>query len=216
MKRLQGGVAAVLVMVFCLGASCSRERVESLKAMNEGVTFAQQKRYIEATQLLQKATAVDPTNDQAYYQLAMVHMDMQKFDAAKDDLKGAVNAAAEPVAGYHEKLGTVQMQLEDWAGAKESFEKAIEIDPSLFKAYYKLAQVYERMNDPQNALKQYTAAVQAGPRFLAGYSQLGRLYANLGYLDQAVQVLRGALEVSILGTDDEADVHHLLGTVYQQ
>ena len=120
------------------------------------------------------------------------------------------------MAGYHEKLGTVLMELEDWAGAKAAFEKAIEVDDSLFKAYYKLAQVYEQMDDPQQALQMYTQAIEKGPRFLEAYSQLGRLYADLGYLDHSAQVLQSALQVAQPGTQEEADIHHLLGTVYQQ
>jgi tetratricopeptide (TPR) repeat protein len=110
----------------------------------------------------------------------------------------------------------VLIELDDWANAKTAFEAAIERDPDLFKAYYKLAQCYEELDDPQNALHQYTAAIEHGPRFLEAYSQLGRLYANLGYLDQSVQVLQGALQVAMPGTEEEAQVHHLLGTVYQQ
>ncbi|MCA9583172.1 MAG: tetratricopeptide repeat protein, partial [Myxococcales bacterium] len=134
---------------------------------------------------------------------------------AKDDLKRPI-ALNDSVAGYYEKLGTILIELEDWQGAKAAFEGSIERDPSLFKAYYKLAQVYEQLDDPQHALEQYTKAIQMGPRFLEAYSQLGRLYANLGYLNEGVQVLRGALEVAQSGSAEAANVHHLLGTVYQQ
>ena len=66
------------------------------------------------------------------------------------------------------------------------------------------------------ALKHYTQAIEKGPRFLEAYSALGRLYADLGYLEQSVQVLTEALKVALKGTEEEAQVHHLLGTVYQQ
>jgi tetratricopeptide (TPR) repeat protein len=42
------------------------------------------------------------------------------------------------------------------------------------------------------------------------------LYADLGYLDQSVQVLQEALKVALPGTEEEAQAHHLVGTVYQQ
>jgi tetratricopeptide (TPR) repeat protein len=215
MKRLQGLLVGVFVFFFCVGGNCSRARVESMNHMNEGVVYAQQKRYIEAVEQLERATAVDGSNDQAFYNLALVHMEMQSMERAKDDLQRAIAVNGE-VAGYHEKLGTVLMELENWNEAKSAFEKAIEVDPNLFKAYYKLAQVYERLDDPQNALAQYTAAIEHGPRFLEAYSQLGRLYADLGYLEQAVQVLQSALQVAQGGSQEEAAVHHLLGTVFQQ
>lgn len=215
MKRLTVVAVGLLTAMIGFGGNCSRARVESMNMMNDGIMYAQSKRYIEAVEKLERASALDATNDQAFYNLALVHIETSAFERAKEDLQRAI-AINDEVAGYHEKLGTVLMELEDWANAKSAFEASIERDADLFKAYYKLAQCYEELDDPQNALHQYTAAIEHGPRFLEAYSQLGRLYANLGYLDQAVQVLQGALEVAIPGTAEEASVHHLLGTVFQQ
>ena len=108
------------------------------------------------------------------------------------------------------------MELHDWTAAKPALEKAIQVEPDLFKAYYKLAQVDEQLDDQQSALKHYSQAIEKGPRFLEAYSALGRLYADLGYLEQSVQVLNEALKVALKGTEEEAQVHHLLGTVLQQ
>jgi tetratricopeptide (TPR) repeat protein len=203
------------VLLWLSGGSCSRERVESLNEMNEGVVLAAQKNYLDAVTKLQHAAAIDPTNDQAYWNLAIVHMEMQRFDAARDDLQRCIQINPN-IAGYHEKLGTVLMELEQWDQARESFEQAITLDENLFKAYYKLGQILERQDDAQGALQRYTEAIQHGPRFIEAYRSLGRLYADLGYLGEAAQVLNSGLQVVISGTEDEADLHHLLGTVYQQ
>ncbi|MDH5674142.1 MAG: tetratricopeptide repeat protein [Myxococcales bacterium] len=206
--------AAFTVLVGMAG-NCSRARVESMNKMNEGVVAAMQKRYMDATKLLESAGAIDPQNEQVFWNLAIVHMEMRKYERARDDLQKAI--AINPNAGgFHEKLGTVLIELEDWKAAKGAFEKAIELEPGLFKAYYKLAQVDEELDDQQSALKHYSQAVEKGPRFLEAYSALGRLYADLGYLEQSVQVLNEALKVALPGTEEEANVHHLLGTVYQQ
>lgn len=215
MNRVHALLGGAFVFLWLSGGSCSRERVESLNAMNEGVVFAAQKRYLDAVERLQQAAALDPTNDQAYWNLAIVHMEMQRFDAARDDLRRAIDIDGTR-AGYHEKLGTVLMELEDWDGARAAFERAIELDPNLFKAYFKLGQILERQDDAQGALQRYTEAIQHGPRFIEGYRALGRLYADLGYLGEAVQVLQSGLQVAIEGTEDQAELHHLLGTVYQQ
>lgn len=215
MMRLRLEVVACLMACALMGSNCSRARVESMTQMNEGVTFAQQKRYYEAQERLERAAAIDPDNDQAYWNLAVVHMEQRKFELARDDLQKAIRANPN-VAGYHEKLGTVLMELADWNGARQALEKAIELDPALFKAYYKLAQVAEQLDDQQTALRRYTEAVQKGPRFVEAYAALGRLYADLGYADQAVQVLQGALQAAQEGSEEEANIHHLLGTVYQQ
>ncbi len=215
MRQLRAVAIAAFVMVSLVGGQCSRARVESLTRMNEGVVLASQKQYLAAVEKLQSAAAIDPTNDQAYWNLAIVHMEMQRFDAAADDLRRAIDIRPD-AAGYHEKLGTVQMELEQWDQARTAFERAIELDAHLFKAYYKLGQIAERQDDGQTALQRYDQAVREGARFIEAYRALGRLYADYGYHGEAVQVLQAGLQVVIPQTNDEAELHHLLGTVYQQ
>ncbi len=215
MRRLRALSLGAFVMVWLVGGSCSRARVESLTRMNEGVTLAATKQYLAAIEKLEDATSIDPTNDQAYWNLAIVHMEMQRYDAARDDLQHAIDID-DTVAGYHEKLGTVLMELGELDDAREAFEAALERDENLFKAHYKLGQIAERQDRPQDALQSYTAAINSGPRFIEAYRALGRLYADLGFLGEAVQVLNAGLSVAIEDTEDEAELHHLLGTVYQQ
>lgn len=215
MRQLRAFAIAAFVLVSLVGGQCSRARVESLTRMNEGVVLAAQKQYLAAVEKLQSAAAIDPTNDQAYWNLAIVHMEMQRFDAAADDLRRAIDIRPDS-AGYHEKLGTVLMELEQWDQARTSFERAIELDAHLFKAYYKLGQIAERQDDGQTALQRYDQAVREGARFIEAYRALGRLYADFGYHGESVQVLQAGLQVVIPQTNDEAELHHLLGTVYQQ
>jgi len=215
MKRFQLLMVGCLTLVVCMAGNCSRARVESMNKMNEGVILAQQKRFVDATKMLQSAAAIDPQNEQVFWNLAIVHMELRKYELARDDLQKAI-AVNPDKAGFHEKLGTVMIELEDWAGARGAFQKSIELEPGIFKAYYKLAQVDEQLDDQQSALKNYSEAVQKGPRFLEAYSALGRLYADLGYLEQSAQVLSEALKVALPGTEEEAQAHNLLGTVYQE
>ena len=208
-------VGFVLVGLILMGGNCSRARVESMNEMNAGVELAQMKRFSEAADSLEKAAAIDPTNHQAYFNLGIVRIELRSFSAAREALERAIIAKPD-TAGYHEKLGTVLMELEDWKGAVSAFESALELDPSLHKAHFKLGRCSEELEDPQSALHQYTDAIMTGPRFLPSYSALGRLYADLRYPDHAAQVLSEGLKVAMPGTEEEANIHHLLGTVYQQ
>ncbi len=204
----------VLLAAVMLGG-CSRANVESMNAMNQGVVLATQKQYVEAVQQLERATSIDPQNAEAFYNLAIVHMEMRKFERAKEDLTRAISVVPSNAA-YQEKLGTVSIELKDWNGARKALEKAVELEPSLFKAYYKLAQVLEELDDQQSALQRYTQSIENGPRFLPAYNALGSLYADLGYSDHAVQVAQSALKVAQAGSEEAAKIHNLLGTVYQQ
>ena len=204
----------VLLAATMLGA-CSRANVESMNAMNQGVVLATQKQYVEAVQHLERATSIDPQNAEAFYNLAIVHMEMRKFERAKEDLTRAISVVPSSAA-YQEKLGTVLIEIKDWNGARKALEKSVELEPSLFKAYYKLGQVLEELDDQQSALQRYTQSIENGPRFLPAYNALGSLYADLGYSDHAVQVAQSALKVAQAGSEEAAKIHNLLGTVYQQ
>jgi tetratricopeptide (TPR) repeat protein len=208
-------VLTLATLLLALGAGCSRANVESINHMNQGIAYATQKQFVDAVQELEKAAAIDPTNHEAYYNMAIVHMEMRKFDRAKEDLTRAISVVPDNAA-YQEKLGTVLIELKDWSGAQKALQKTIETEPALFKAYYKLAQVEEELDDQQHALEHYTQAIEKGPSFLPAYNALGGLYADLGYLDQAVQVCQSALKVAQPGSEEAAKIHNLLGTVYQQ
>lgn len=215
MSRLQTIGFSLVFFVILTGGNCSRARVESMTHMNVGVAAARTGRYADAKEALERAIALDPTNDQAFFNLAIVHMEMSEFEVAEEHLSRAITVNPEP-AGYHEKLGTVRMQLEQWDRAKEAFEGAIAADPNLFKAYYKLAQCLERLDDPHGALVNYTESARRGPRFIEAYVALGRLYADQGFPDLAIRVLRSGLDVAIPRTDEQAQLYHVLGTIQQE
>lgn len=197
--------------------NCSRARVESMTKMNEGVAYAQSGRWAEAAQALEHAGALDPTNSQAYYNLAMAQLELQKPGAARDALQKAIAASPE-VAAYHEKLGYVLSRLDppDYEGAMRAFQEAIDREPTLFRAYFQRARILEKQGKYQQALEEYTRGIQAGPRFVEAYAELGRLYADLGYTREAALVLTEGIRVAIPNTEEEAHLHYLLGTIYQE
>lgn len=218
MKRLASLVAVALWMTLAMApGSCSQERKASLAAMNAGVGLAQQRSYVEALAKFEEAGRLDPTNDMAFYNLAMTNFDMQAYGAAANAMRQAITANPQS-AMYQDKLATILLQLDppNLEQAKAALEKAIEIDPALYKSHFRLAQVLERMGQDQAALERYTEAVRRGPRFIEGYIELGRFYAQLGFPQQALQVLRAGLPLAIEGSTEKARLHHMMGTVHQQ
>ena len=211
-------VSSLVLIVSCLllmGGNCSRARVESLNEMNAGVDMATRQRYHDAIEHLQRASALDPENDQAFVNLGHVYVKMGKHAAARDAFQQAT--ALKPlVAENFELLGSVLVELGEWKAALGALSTAIDIAPQSYAARYKLGRVHEELDDPQNALHAYTATIKKGPHFVTTYSALGRLYADLDYPDHAEQVLKAGLSLEHASEEDQANLHHLLGTVYQQ
>lgn len=215
--RLLSIVCVLGLWLVSTAGNCSRARVESMTKMNEGVSYAQQGRWAEAAQALEQAGALDPTNSQAYYNLAMAQLEVDKPGAARDALDKAIAASPE-TAAFYEKLGFVKTKLEppDYDGAMQAFERAIELEPTLFRAYFQRARILEEQQKFQQALEEYTRGIQAGPRYVEAYAELGRLYADLGYTNEAAKVLTEGIRVAIPETEEEAHLHYLLGTIYQE
>lgn len=196
-------------------SNCSQDRVKSMEANNAGVDQYKRKLFPQAIRDLQRAVAIDATNEEAFHNLALVYMETENWRAAAQNLSRAIGLSPSK-ARYHYELGTAQQKLSEFQEAKQSFTKAIELDASLFKAHHRLGEVCEELDDAQSALQSYTNAVERNPRYLLAYSRLGTLYAELGFLDQAVQVFQSALQVALEGTEERADIHQRLGTVYQE
>lgn len=217
MNRSSIFISSLLVWALLTAGNCSRARVESMTRMNEGIAYAQQNRWMEAAQAFEQAGALDPTNEQAYLNLSVAQLELQRPGAAKDALLRAIDANPES-APYYEKLGYTLTQIDppDNEGAMEAFSKAIELEPSLYRAYFQRARIYERSGDMQSALEEYTRGIKAGPRYIEAYAELGRLYADLGYIDQAATVLNEGIRLSIPNTEEQAQLHYLLGTIYQE
>jgi tetratricopeptide (TPR) repeat protein len=216
-SRLLSVVVILGLWLTTTAGNCSRARVESMTEMNKGVAYAQQGRWAEAAEALRQAGNLDPTNSQAYYNQAMAELELQKPNAARDALERAIAASPESAA-FYEKLGYVKARLDppDYEGAMQAFERAIELEPTLFRAYFQRAGIYEQQGKFQQALEEYTRGIQAGPRYVEAYSELGRLYADLGYTSEAATVLAEGIRVAIPQTEEEAHLHYLLGTIYQE
>lgn len=217
MKRLTSLVAVLLFMALAMGPSCNRARKESLTAMNAGVGLAQQRNYPDAIAKFEEAGRLDPTNDLAFYNLAMTHMDLQAYGAAANAMRQAIGVNPTN-AMYQDKLASMLLRLEppNLEQAKAALEKCIQLDPALFRAHYRLAQVLKQMGDDQHSVEQYTEAIRRGPRLIEAYVELGDMYDQNGFSQQALQVLRAGLPHAIPGSTELARLHHGIGTVLQR
>lgn len=203
-----------MVVPLSLMWACSTANVESVKAMNEGVAYARQGIPNRAVKSLKRATEIDPSNSLAFYNLAQVHMDAQRWPEAKDALVQAVTIDPEQ-ARYHKALGSTYMELGELESALQSFRRTLDLDPKRFRTRYRLARVHERLGQDGDALKEYTQCIKDAPRLLEAYAQLGMLYTNLDFIKEALMVYRAGQTASLPSTHEQARFQYLEGTVHQ-
>lgn len=212
-QKMMAIVALAVLATWLIG--CSRSKVESIEHMNKGVEFYTTKQYNQAIKELEKAIQLDDKNEEAYHNLAIVHIDLKHWQKAAQLLTRA--AALNPNnANYQFLLGRSYQELGENEQARNAFENSTSLDPNFYKPSYFLGQVYMDLDEPQKAMQAYTDACTKNGRFVPAYSGLANLYIEYGFTDHAKQVLDEANKVVVPNSDEHAEVEKLLGTVYQE
>ncbi|MCK9522587.1 MAG: tetratricopeptide repeat protein [Proteobacteria bacterium] len=180
---------------------------------NKCVEFHRRKLYPQAIRDCSKAVSLDPENEKAHHNLAMVYIETKEYDNAASHLQKAI-ALKDGEAIYHYQLGEVYNQLDNADQAVQQFQKALDLDDSLFKAHYRMGLAYEKLDEPQKAMQKYTDSLMQNPKFFDAYRELGNIYLTYDFIPQAEQVLQEGLK-ALLGQDEELSVlHNFLGAVY--
>jgi tetratricopeptide (TPR) repeat protein len=197
------------------GAKCSREHVHSVEMMNKCVEFHRRKLFPQAIRDCSKAVSLDPENEQAHHNLAIVYIETKEYDQAARHLQKAISLSGD-IALYHYQLGEVYQWMENWEQAATEFQRAIELDDSLFKAHYRLGRVYEAMDQPQKAMQKYTDSLMKNGKFFDAYRELGSIYLDYDFIPQAEQTLKEGITALAGHGDELAVLHTRLGAVYAE
>lgn len=101
--------------------------------------------------------------------------------------------------------------------AVEAFEQAVQLDPDLAEAHFRLALGYEALGKREDAESHYKKAVnaykkhlEANPDDAEAHYNLGQTYANLGNYSEAIRSYRQATR---LKTDDPG-IYYDLGVAH--
>ena len=112
-------------------------------------------------------------------------------------------------------LGNIKFYLEDYQGALEDFNKAIEIKPNLGIAYNNRASIYRRQKNNERALINYNQAISHNPKLSIAYSNRGAMYRKQGQMDLALADFNQAISIDPnLTTDYIATAYIGRGQIY--
>ena len=94
-----------------------------------------------------------------YYHAMSLSKDADMLKSVQSLLEKAVRLDPKFSAGYLQ-LGILYAKKQDYRAAIPAYQKAIEADPQLEQAHYRLAQAYRYIGDTQNAQKEIVAFQQ--------------------------------------------------------
>ncbi|MGC1298756.1 MAG: tetratricopeptide repeat protein [Alloacidobacterium sp.] len=117
----------------------------------------------------------------------------RQFPAAVSKMKAAIAEELQN-AEWHDELGSVYAQQQDWADAKQSFSAALALNPDLAMAHLHLGMSLEAEQQP-GALEELSKAYELAPQNALIALELGQAMATGGDDEHALPLLRRAVEL---------------------
>jgi Flp pilus assembly protein TadD len=185
-----------------------RRDPDSFEAQYQLASFyLQQGKLQEALPYLQRARAIDPTNDACGHDLALALLDLRKLDEARTLITSMIGA--HETGELHNLLGNVEERAGNFAGADQEYERAAHMAPT-----------EEHLFDWGNNLLQRGAFEEATQVFIPAivrHPRSARLHVGLGI----AQYSRGQHEDAVKSFCEAADLapsdprpYQFLGEMY--
>jgi TolB-like protein/Tfp pilus assembly protein PilF len=160
--------------------------------------------YRKGIEILTEALGNDPDNALAHAGVAYGYAMLGHNAAPQSGLYPKAKAAAlkaleldDRLPEAHQALGMFRMYFEyDWAGAREAFERALELNPSLAGAHYHYAWLLELFGDREGALAAGEKTRELSPISAFYASYLAEQYRHWGMYDEALEEVEAVLELN--------------------
>jgi len=104
----------------------ARQR-ESLECKERAIEYFNEQNYKGAVDLLKKAIKLDPDNHIFYSNRAAAYMALEQYDKALGDAEDCIRLQPNWSKGYSRK-GAALFRMDKLAGARDAFEKGLELD----------------------------------------------------------------------------------------
>ena len=115
-----------------------------------GHVLALLKRPAEARAAFERSLEIKPQQTESQYQLGLLDLDEGNVDSAAMRFDRVLARFADHT-GALLGLGQVRFRRKEYEPARASLERAIALDPSLYKAHYYLSMTYGRLGDKEAA-----------------------------------------------------------------
>ncbi len=166
---------------------------------------------------LKEAVARDPSDALAWAGIALAWNEIGHGSVAQADAFPQARAAAlraieldDNLAEAHAALAESRLYYEwDWEGARQSFERALDLNPSLAVAHAHFAWYFDLMGDSERAIAEELRAHNLDPRNSVWASWVGWLYSGQGNLEEGLEWA----ERSIAIYPDQPVVQYFLGLI---
>lgn len=145
-----------------------------------GLAYFYRKMNREAIASMQKAVELNPRFSEAHIALSAVYLEEGRWDPAINEAREALSNIFYSTPEYaYFNIGRAYFNKGDYAGAIESYKKALGANPDYAVAYYNLGMAFDKTNNVKDAVSAYETAVRIFPDYIDAYFALGLDYIKL-------------------------------------
>lgn len=156
---------------------------------------------VYARQMFSRALEVDPGFGRAWAGLAYTYgFEYMYFNATDVNLDEAMRTSSKALdlapglAESHVSAGIAHCMCQEYAEAEVEFEKAIQLDPKNYEAWYFFARTKVHEGDLERAIKLFDRASKVRPDDYQSVLLQAQLYISLGKMDRALEVTRRGIK----------------------
>ncbi len=188
------------------------QKLAKQEPQNQQIWYLLGKVYMQLSeQALGKINQIDPDSIWAHQISAELMESMKNYDGAIVEWKKAISVAPRQ-PGLHYKLGDLYWSLSQWDNASEQFQQESELDPRNCQVPWKLGDIALQKNaDFEAALQKEDEAIAACPDLTEAHTDRARLLLKLHREQEAIPELQ-AVEKS---DPSEPTTHFLLAQAYR-
>ena len=147
-----------------------------------GNAYYELENYQNAIKDYNKATSLNPSYVNVYFNRGMAYFDQQNYDEAIDDFTQVLRLKPQDDEAY-DRRGLVYYESQNYSKAIEDFTQVIKLRPNdvdAYEAYEIRGLAKQANNDLQGAMADYTQMVNIQPDGIGGYHRRGRARFFLG------------------------------------
>jgi TolB-like protein/cytochrome c-type biogenesis protein CcmH/NrfG len=156
---------------------------------------------IQAQQMFEKATEMDPQYAAAYAGLSITYFMewFSQWSADPQNVKRAVEIAQQAIVlddtlpGPHGTLGFVKLWQKQYEQATAEMERAIVLDPNNANGYDRLGYLFIAVGQPEEAIEAAQKAIRLDPNQWRFFNTLGQAYLMARRYEEAIAALKKVL-----------------------
>jgi tetratricopeptide (TPR) repeat protein len=161
---------------------------------NIGIHYMNKGQTEKGVEHLKEWAKLEPTNPEAYYQLAIALVGVENYKSAIGVLNKVLKLEPTHKGAIYRK-GTIYLKLKAYQEAIEAFEQFIELHPDHAKVHYFLGIAYDHADLLDKAIEALKQAIEVDPLEIKYHQHLGFLYERQGRHKEAASCFAKVMEL---------------------